>query len=147
MIPDLSTPVLRLALVTPIALKYGLQPSVVAAVCEQESGWEPGAVRFEPAFLRHYVAPLNLALLESLSRSTSWGLMQIMGQVAREMGFTDALDTLRTPEVGILYGCKKLQRCYLQHRDDTTSLLAYNGGGNSFYAKQVLARVEHYTNV
>lgn len=147
MIPDFSTPIARLALVTPIAMKYGLQPSLVAAVCEQESQWELGAVRFEPKFLRKYVEPLNLPLLESLDRSTSWGLMQIMGQVAREYGFTEPLGNLRTPEVAVTYGCKKLQRCFLKHGDDTTSLLAYNGGSNSLYAQQVLARVAHYTNI
>ena len=147
MLPDLSTPIARLALVTPIALKAGLQPSLVAAVCEQESGWEPGAVRFEPAFLRRYVSPLNLPLMESLDRSTSWGLMQIMGQTARELGFTDVLSTLRAPDMVVIYGCKKLQKCFLLHRDDEPSLLAYNGGGNSLYASQVLARVENYTNI
>src|ERR1700733_13115927 len=130
---DLSTPAARLALVTPIAMKFGLQPSLVAAVCEQESDWEPGAVRFEPAFLRHYIAPLALPPLEGLDRAASWGLMQIMGQVAREFGFDGNLNTLRTPELGVLYGCRKLQKCFDVHRDNDTSLLAYNGAGNSHY--------------
>ena len=50
--PDLSTPQSRLLFVTPYAQKYGLEPEIVAAVCEQESGWDPLAVRFEPAFLK-----------------------------------------------------------------------------------------------
>jgi soluble lytic murein transglycosylase-like protein len=141
---DLSTPAARLALVTPIALKFGLQPSLVAAVCEQESGWEPGAVRFEPAFLRHYIAPLNLPFLESLDRATSWGLMQIMGQTAREFGFDGDLPTLRSLDLGVIYGCRKLQKCFDVHRDNETSLLAYNGGGNPHYPGQVLARVKSY---
>lgn len=141
---DLSTPSARLAFVTPYALKYGLQPSIVAAVCEQESTWEPGAVRFEPAFLRHYIQPMNLPLLESLDRATSWGLMQIMGQTAIECGFSGDLNTLRDPALGVDFGCRKLQRCYDVHRDNETSLLAYNGGGNNFYASQVLARVKNY---
>lgn len=141
---DLSTPAPRLALVTPMARKYGLEPTLVAAVCEQESGWEPGAVRFEPAFLRRYIEPMNLPLLEALDRATSWGLMQIMGQTAIEFGFAGDLNTLRTPELGVLYGCRKLQKCFSIHGDAETSLLDYNGGGNAFYPAAVLARVRNY---
>jgi soluble lytic murein transglycosylase-like protein len=141
---DLVTPVQRLAFVTPYALKYGLRPSLVAAVCEQESDWEPGAVRFEPAFLRRYIVPMNLPLLESLDRATSWGLMQLMGQTAIECGFGAPLNTLRSPALGVEYGCRKLQRCYFAHVTDDCSLLSYNGGANHLYADQVLARLKNY---
>lgn len=152
MTPDLSQlPVVsRLALVTPTAMKFGLQPSLVAAVCEQESEWNPWAIRFEPAFEARYIKPAlpSAPTTRELTKAMSFGLMQIMGEVAIELGWDGKfLTELCDPATGILYGCKKLQRCYLQHKDDTTSLLAYNGGGNVFYAKQVLARVEHYTNI
>jgi soluble lytic murein transglycosylase-like protein len=143
--PDLSTPQSRLAFVTPYATKYGLDPKIVAAVCEQESSWQPGAVRFEPAFLARYIVPMNLDLLPSLDRATSWGLMQIMGQTAIEFGFEGNLPDLRDPDKGTDYGCKKLQKCFFIHGgDEENSLLAYNGGGNSFYGQQVLARVKNY---
>jgi soluble lytic murein transglycosylase-like protein len=145
---DFSTVTGRLALVTPIALKYGLEPSLVAAVCEQESEWEPGAVRFEPAFLQRYIAPMKLlSFLESLDRSTSWGLMQIMGQTAKEFGYAGDLPALRDPATAVIYGCKKLQKCFLVHGDRETALLAYNGGSNHLYPQQVIARIAHYTNV
>jgi soluble lytic murein transglycosylase-like protein len=142
---DLSTSAGRLAFVTPIALKYGLEPSLVAAVCEQESEWEPGAVRFEPAFLRRYIDPMKLSFLEALDRSTSWGLMQVMGQTAKELGYAGELPALRDPETAVIYGCKKLQKCFSIHGDRETSLLAYNGGSNHLYPAQVIARVSHYT--
>lgn len=146
--PDLSTVTGRLALVTPFALKYGLEPSLVAAVCEQESNWEPGAARFEPAFLRRYVEPLKLDFLESLDRATSWGLMQVMGQVAKEMGLFAEPSMLRIPEAGVEWGCKKLQRCFLNHGGNReAALLAYNGGSNNSYPAQVIARIAKYTNV
>jgi soluble lytic murein transglycosylase-like protein len=145
---DLSTPQLRLAFVTPTAQKYGLEPALVCAVCEQESGWEPGQARFEPEFLRHYVNPLNLPLLEAFDRATSWGLMQIMGQTAVELGCTGDLSALRTPDLGVTYGCKKLQKCFFAAAGDPTkALLRYNGGGNANYAPEVLARVIHYRNL
>jgi soluble lytic murein transglycosylase-like protein len=142
---DLSTTKGRLAFVTPIATKFGLEPTLVAAVCEQESDWELGAVRFEPAFLQRYVNPLKLDLLESLDRATSWGLMQIMGQTAREFGYTGSCPSLRDPETAVTYGCKKLQSCFLKNGSHVeTALLAYNGGGNPHYALQVIARLAHY---
>jgi len=142
--PDLSTPQSRLAFVTPIATKYGLEPELVCAVCEQESDWEPGEVRDEPAFFRRYIAPMKLPFLESMDRSTSWGLMQVMGQTAREFGYVGSLPDLRDPETAVIYGCKKLQKCFFVHGEPETALLAYNGGGNPQYPAQVIARVSNY---
>lgn len=134
-----------------MATRYGLAPSLVCAVCEQESDWNCGAVRFEPGFLKRYVDPLNLYLLESLDRSTSWGLMQIMGQTAIEFGWplkVAPLTDLRDPTQGLQFGCKKLQNCFLKHGGNRESaLLAYNGGSNPNYPAEVIARIQHYTNV
>src|SRR6267142_5325096 len=41
-----------------IAAAHGLEPALVCAVIEQESAWNPWAVRYEPGFLSRYVAPL-----------------------------------------------------------------------------------------
>jgi soluble lytic murein transglycosylase-like protein len=147
MYADLMTPQTKLALVAPIAARFGLKPEIVAAVCEQESAWNPWAVRFEVGFLHSYIKPQSMMAptTDELMRSCSFGLMQIMGQVAIEFGFGGKfLTELCDPATGVLYGCRKLQKCYSVHGDDETSLLAYNGGGNLGYAHQVLARVSHY---
>jgi len=64
-----------------------LDPALVCAVVEQESVWNPWAIRYEPLFFSKYVAPLytnnKIAATEAYSRGFSWGLMQVMGQVAR----------------------------------------------------------------
>ena len=48
-------------------------------------------MRYEPAFFTKYVAPLytnnKITATEAYARGFSWGLMQVMGQVARESGF------------------------------------------------------------
>ena len=54
---DLSTNDARLALAKKWATKYGLDPLIVCAVIEQESGWNPWAIRFEPAFVQRYIKP------------------------------------------------------------------------------------------
>ncbi len=143
---DLSTNDARLALAKKYASKYGLDPLIVCAVIEQESGWNCWAMRFEPAFLVRYIEPLTLGNpTEEQARATSFGLMQTMGQVAREKGFQGKfLTELCDPDVGVDIGCRKLQSCFLAHSDPEASLLAYNGGGNAFYGQQVLARVAHY---
>lgn len=143
---DLSTNDARLALAKKWAAKYGLDPLIVCAVIEQESAWNPWAMRYEPGFFARYIDPMKLSdATEAQARSTSFGLMQTMGQVAREKGFQGRfLTQLCDPDAGVEMGCRKLQECFAVHGDPETSLLAYNGGGNPDYGKQVLARVAHY---
>src|SRR5580698_9222850 len=63
-------------------------------------------MRYEGAFRARYVAPLGLPPTEEIARSISWGLMQVMGQVAREHGFTELfLSSLCEPATGISVGC------------------------------------------
>jgi soluble lytic murein transglycosylase-like protein len=49
-----------LALARAIAARHKLDPALVCAVIEQESAWDPHAIRYEPGFRAHYVAPLGL---------------------------------------------------------------------------------------
>jgi soluble lytic murein transglycosylase-like protein len=97
------------ALASRAAGAHALWPELVCAIVEQESAWNPWALRYEPAFYERYIAPFltarrldrpdsRLAALtspgipddptESRARAFSWGLMQVIGQVAREHGFT-----------------------------------------------------------
>jgi len=145
--PDLSSdaqlssanarPALELvALAQRAAEAHALWPELVCAIVEQESAWNPWALRYEPAFYDKYIATsltarrpdlANAAKLiaghdvrgeeaahlgaltspeipadptESRARAFSWGLMQVMGQVAREHGFTCALASLCDPLSG-----------------------------------------------
>ena len=129
---------------------HSLDPALVCAVVEQESAWNPWAIRYEPLFFAKYVASLytnnKVSASEAYARGFSWGLMQVMGQVARETGF-DALflSALCDPEQGLAVGCKVLRKKFDAMAADTTrALLAWNGGANPAYAAQVLARKQHY---
>ncbi len=117
----MNPPSQLLVLARKAATAQSLDPALVCAVVEQESGWNPWAVRYEPLFFSRYVASLytnnKVSATEAYARGFSWGLMQVMGQVAREAGMAG---------------------------DTTRALLAWNGGGNSAYAAQVLARRSHY---
>jgi soluble lytic murein transglycosylase-like protein len=129
------------------ALSHGLQPELVCALIEQESTWRPWAIRYEPAFFQRYIVTMNFPnISEGIARATSWGLCQVMGQTARELGFAETyLSQLCDPWVGIHYGCMKLRECYAKTGiDDAAALQRYNGGGNLKYSAQVLARVHTY---
>ncbi len=139
-------------LVRSIAIAHGLDPALVCAVVEQESAWNCWAVRYEPEFLSRYVAPLytagKLTATEAYMRSMSWGLMQVMGQVAREHGFDGAsLSELCDPSCGIEIGCRVFATRVARARGDVVAaLLAWNGGANSNYPDQVLARKSNYSS-
>ena|SRR5271156_1560058 len=129
-----------------IAAEYSLDPVLICAIIEQESSWRPWAVRFEPAFHTRYVVPLSLTPTEAHARSFSYGLMQVMGQVAREQGCKfEFLTELCKPEESIRQGCIKLKKCFDRANGDVTqALLCYNGGGSKNYPIQVLARMKNY---
>lgn len=154
---DLETLEGKKALVAAHAGTWGLDPVIVLAVCDHESSWDTNAVRFEPAFLQRYIIPTmsNLPPTEEMTRAMSFGLMQIMGETARELGFAGKwLTELCTPDVGVEFGCRKLHRCAVTNPptldvktkllDWSKALLAYNGGGDPDYPKKVLALVPKY---
>ena len=132
------------------AATQSLDPALVCAVVEQESAWNPWAMRYEPLFFAKYVASLytnnKISASEAYARGYSWGLMQVMGQVAREFAFDGAfLSALCDPEQGLAIGCKVLRKKFdAMAGDATRALLAWNGGANAAYPAQVLARRPHY---
>ena len=146
----MSAPSQLLTIARKAAAAQALDPALVCAVVEQESSWNPWAMRYEPAFFTKYVASLytnnKVSASEAYARGFSWGLMQVMGQVARESGF-DALflSALCDPEQGLAVGCRVLRKKFdVVGADTTRALLAWNGGANALYPVQVLARRAHY---
>jgi len=128
------------------AKNHALDPALVCAVIEQESVWDPHAIRYEPAFRMHYVAPLGLSQTEEVARSISWGLMQVMGQLARERGFAGRfLSALCDPATGLDIGCAALALKLSSAGGELAQALAlWNGGASATYAPEVLARIAKY---
>ena len=149
--PD-TVPTEIILLARRIACAHGLEPALVCAVIEQESAWNPWSVRYEPGFLSRYVAPLytagKLSATEAYTRSMSWGLMQVMGQVARENGFSQpSLAELCDPATGIEFGCRVLAARMARAKGDApAALLAWNGGADLNYPSEVLARKRNYSS-
>jgi len=137
----------RIALAGRYAAKYNVDKALLCAIIEQESGWDPFAVRYEPKFYGRYVMPLGLeSPTEAYSRAFSWGLMQLMGECAREDGFKGKfLSELLDPDVGVDWGTRHFSMQFQKAGLDVPrALLLWNGGGNLKYPSQVLARVKNY---
>lgn len=148
------------ALAQATAMKYGLDPALICAICEQESGdrkpdpqtgreaWNTWAIRHEPAFEAKYIKPLHLMDTEEVARAISWGLVQIMGESAREIGYTGHLAQACDPAVGLDLGVRWFKRKLQQAGGDISkALLLWNGGGDETYDEKVLARVDKYRTV
>lgn len=108
------------------AEKYGLPWPLVMAVVDVESSGNPWAYRYEPAY--QWLVGQGLTPTEQMAQRTSWGLMQVMGAVAREYGFKGWLTELCQPDVGLEYGCRHLKRYADRYRNWLDAIAAYNAG-------------------
>lgn len=137
------------------AKKTGISPNLIAAVIHQESAGNIYAVRYEPGFFDRYVKTRTKDTLqgfvpsmctletEKRLRATSFGLVQMMGQVARERGFRGQfLSEIIDPETNVRLGTEFLQTLLLKYDSTEAALLRWNGGGNKNYAKEVLGHID-----
>lgn len=145
------------------AAKHGLDLALVLAVVEHESSYFVGASNPEqrwcfywdcklwrpwrtptPAELASETPPADFPSPPGVPRDAEWwlqavslGLMQVMGAVAREHGYTARClgDLLGDPESALDLGCRhlkaKLARYPAADRKDAIS--AYNAGSSTWY--------------
>jgi len=90
-----------------------ITPELVVAIAHTESGLNPYAVRYEPKYRWLYrpdeVKPEDCSIeTEKILQKTSWGVMQVMGAVAREYGYVGWLTQLLDIHQSVLYGVKHL---------------------------------------
>ena len=145
-------------LILPIASRNELDPLLVEGVIQVESGGNPWAFRNEPRW-KYWVhwdtgAPYKGSLLslprppgvsrasERALQGSSWGLMQIMGSVARENGFYEPwLTRLLMPEVNLEYGCKYLGKLLKRAGGDVEKALT-RWNGSSVYPPKVISAMK-----
>jgi len=75
--------------------------------------------------------------------------MQVMGQTARERGFTGKfLSELCDPSTGLEAGCELFaHKIALAEGKLERALALWNGGANPEYPAQVLARIGNYSGL
>lgn len=113
----------------------GVDVSLVNALIHVESGGNPFRTRFEPAsdrylyFYREHASRLWLTPeTERINQMQSWGLMQVMGFVAREHNYDDYLVKLCDPKLGLLYGVKHIKKFLGKYGNEPDAIAAYNAG-------------------
>lgn len=114
--------------------QYNLKRNWVAAVIMIESGGDTWALRYEPNWkyqkdTASYARKARISLeTERVCQACSWGLMQVMGEVARELGFEGDLTELNNPAIGIAFGTKKLAQQMKRYGKIEDAVSAYNAG-------------------
>lgn len=141
-------------LIDAAATRHGLEPRVVCAQVQVESTANPWAWNPEPKYRWFWdvrlkrpfraLDPSEIARKappadfhcyagdpdqEWWGQQASWGLLQVMGAVARELGFTgDYLSQLCEPVLNLELGCTKLGTELTKTGDIRSALARYNGG-------------------
>lgn len=125
-----------------------LDPFLVAAIIMVESAGNPCAVRYEKSWRYHWDVRTFAQIAgtsqdtEHFGQSASWGLMQVMGTVAREHGFRGMFTQLCVePELGIRYGCLHLKKFIEKYDTIEDAVVSYNCGSprrteGGFYEQQ-----------
>lgn len=117
-----------------VARELQIAPIVLECFAEIETGWLADATRFEPAW-NYLLTPELFAKKLGISLATeiqlqkfSWGPLQIMGSVARELGFDGNLPGLIYPELGLKFGGLQVLRMMKVHKLTTDMVSSYNQG-------------------
>lgn len=122
------------ALVISVAGKYGLDVALLNAQIQVESAGDPFALRYEINFYHTYLKNNEHALSKEYGPlgACSYGLMQIILEVAMELGFGDRPEKLFVPNIGLAYGAAKMQSLLKWSNNDyDRALSAYNAGKGS----------------
>lgn len=118
-----------MALMDEAADRHGLPRGLVKAVVMAESAYDTFAIKFEPQYRWFFGNVAAMSPTEKSGQATSWGLMQVMGAVAREYGYAGSLVKLSVPEIGIEYGCLHLKRFHQRYPENWQDVIAsYNAG-------------------
>ena len=122
-------------LIQKYAALFKVDPQLVGAIVLTESAGDEWAVRIELHW-QYYLDVAKHARANHVTETTeralqacSWGLMQVMGSVAREHGWTGPLQRLCEPSLGLRYGCKHLAKFIVRHKgNQNDAIAAYNAG-------------------
>ena len=124
-------------LIKAAASRRSLPWELVYAICQVESSLNPSAVRHEPRYRWLVGDNETMSPIERQDQMTSWGLMQVMGAVARELGHTGPLSDLLDPPTGLFYGCLHLRRFRAKYDIWPDVIAAYNAGSPRRVAGQI----------
>lgn len=139
------------------AEEFGIESSLVEAFCMTESTFNVRATRYEANFYKNYIQPMlahnAIESKEAMGRATSWGLMQLMGQVARERGFDGEFEELFDPEIALEWSLKHLKHFIEKYEPNLDDAIAsYNAGSprkgkdGKYVNQEYVSKVHKYQN-
>ena len=117
-----------------LSAEHSVSPELIFAFIKKESAFNVLAMRFEQnwkyLFDIETFAKLNKVSFntEKSLQSHSWGLMQVMGTVARELGHRGSLLELLIPDVNLKYGILKYKQLLKKYHTEECAISAYNQG-------------------
>lgn len=105
-----------------------LSVSCVLAFCMAESSFGVHKIKYESHYRWLVGKEETLSIGELLGQKHSWGLMQVMGAVAREYGHKGPFTDLWEPSLNLKYGMMHLRKLYRRHQHWPDTIAAYNAG-------------------
>jgi hypothetical protein len=118
------------------AKRVGINWVILAATAEKESNSRQWALRYESGW-KYFFKPDEHAVLCGVSVETerqcqkmSWGMTQIMGAVARELGFSLPMGKLFEPIINFHFCALKYKKLLEQYPLLPDAISAYNQGSN-----------------
>lgn len=121
-------------LIDSTARSLDVDSNLAIAIAGHESHFDTATARYEPNW-KYLVYPNVFCKKLWITQDTeialqriSWGCMQVMGSVCRELGYLGHLTLLSDPNLGIFYGCKKLFALAKTHSNESDIIASYNAG-------------------
>lgn len=108
--------------------------NLLAAIVQTESSGNRHAVRFEPHYKYLFKTKENAQAngiteaTETVFQMTSFGLCQLMGAVARELGLKGTIFQLLEEKTNLTYAAKLIKRLAGRFKERDDIIAAYNAG-------------------
>lgn len=126
-----------------IANEVGVPAAIVCAIIEVSSHWNAATEEWNPTRWLLGQHPVDLGGDRTwLDMGTRWGLMQVLGQEAFEVGCD--MDSMRTIDGSLRAGCKLLKKVLNQHKNKDRTLLVWFGHERKHLASRALAILPDY---
>lgn len=126
---------------------------ILDAIITTESAWNPWAVRYEEHFI-HTLSPERFSKYSKITTQTelqlqkcSWGLGQIMGASARDLGYIGNLTELCKPEANLEWVCLFYATRCMPYKDVKEQVAAYNAGSPRYIAAGTFINQEYVDKV
>jgi soluble lytic murein transglycosylase-like protein len=117
-----------------VADDQNVPANIIEAIVQTESGGDRFAIRFEPHYKWLFKTKENAQdnriteATETVMQMTSWGLTQVMGAVARELGLKGPIFQMLEPKTNLTYCSLLLKRLAKKYTQKDDLIAAYNAG-------------------